>query len=107
MIRVGGQFSNQHSLAPPLNPWVKLEVTPQTINPTDHGAGFGLKTPPKIFVTEPWCHKGNITFTRKVEPGCSMLPMDGWSGRHKQILCIIMYMPKCVQVAVFFASRYI
>lgn len=40
---MGGQFSNQHSLAPPLNPWVKLEVTPQTINPTYHGAGLASK----------------------------------------------------------------
>lgn len=62
---------------------------------------IGLKTPPKIFVTEPWCHKGNFTLTRKVESGCSMLPLDGWSGHHKQTLCFIMYMPKCVQVAVF------
>ena len=64
MSSVGGQFSYQHSLAPALISWGNLEVTPQTVNPTDHGAGIGLKTPPKIFVTEPWSTKG-ILFLRE------------------------------------------
>lgn len=68
MIRVGGQFPSQQSLAPPLNPCIKLEATPKTINPTGHGAGIGLKIHLRSLSPSCGATKGTLLLRKKKNP---------------------------------------